>query len=60
MATTAEIEARREREAEDLVAKIMRLMADSEVETKRRVLTELDRWVSYEESTHAAANRQQH
>ena len=58
--TNPEFEARREREIEDTVARIMRLMVDMTVEEKRRVVTEIDRLVAYEESTHAVASGQQH
>ena len=60
MSTDAEIEAKRKREIEDIVAKTMRSMADCTVEDKRRVVEEVDRLVSYEESTHAVAAGRQH
>jgi hypothetical protein len=43
MTSAAEIEARRERDAEDLTAKIMRMLIDSEVEVKRAVVGQIDR-----------------
>ena len=52
MTTEAEFEAKRAAEIEDVVAKTMRAMVDLETETKRAILTELDRWVSMEEATH--------
>ena len=58
--TTSEIEAKRAAEIEDVVAKIMRLLVDLVVEDKRAVVEEVDRLVSYEESTWAIANKQQH
>jgi hypothetical protein len=52
---------KREREMiEDIVAKATRSMVDCTVEQKRRVVEEIDRLVSYEESTHAVASGQQH
>ena len=60
MTTNPEFDAKREREIEDAVAKIMRLLVDMTVEDKRRVVVELDRWTSLEESTHAIAAGQQH
>ena len=59
MTSAAEIEARREREAEDLTAKIMRMLIDSEVEVKRAVVGQIGRLVAAEE-VHAIAAGQQH
>ena len=50
----------KERELQDLVDRIRRLLADSTVEEKRLVIDAVDVWVSYEEAGHAQANRQQH
>jgi hypothetical protein len=52
--------AKRAAEVEDTVAKIMRSMVDLEIEDKRAILTELDRWVSMEEASNAIAAGQQH
>ena len=60
MTMNSEIEAKRAREIEDTVAKIMRQLVDMTVEEKRRVVEEVDRLVSYEQSTHAIAIGQQH
>jgi hypothetical protein len=60
MTSAAEIEARREREAEDPTAKIMRMQIDGEVEVKRAVVGQIDRLVAAEEATHAIAGGQQH
>ena len=53
MTTDAEIEATRTKEITDTVDQIRRLLIDFEIETKRRTLIQLDRWVNYEESMHA-------
>ena len=61
MTTTSSAELiKAKQEIEDTVARIMRLLVDMTVEDKRRVVTEIDRLVSYEESTHAVANKQTH
>jgi hypothetical protein len=57
MTTMNEIDAKREREIEDMVARIMRQMADMIVEQKRLVVEEVDRLVAYEESTHAGSKQ---
>jgi hypothetical protein len=57
---SAEDAAKREREIEDVVAGTLRAMADMVVEDKRATLTELDRWVSMEEASHAKAVGQEH
>ena len=52
MTTNAEIEAKLAREVEDMVAKIMRQLADMTIEQKLGVLFELDRWISMEQASH--------
>ena len=52
MTTNAEIEAKLAREVEDMVAKIMRQLADMTIEQKLGVLFDLDRWISMEQASH--------
>ena len=58
MTTTESIKARQEIEV--VTARIMRLMADLDVETKRMVVTEIDRLVAFEEASHAKAEGREH
>ena len=48
---TSEIGAKQRHEIEDIVMKIMRLMVDLTCEEKRVVTTEVDRLVSFKESS---------
>lgn len=57
--TTSETEARRKREAAEALHKIQQALDGLEIETKRLVVTEIDRLVSFEESSHVAAERLQ-
>ena len=56
---TDETEARRKREADDLIARTMRAMIDMTVEQKRAVVEQLDKLVALEESSFVAAERLQ-
>ena len=61
MTTTSTAESiKAKQEVEGLTAQIMRLMADTVVEQKRAVVTEIDRLVAAEEATWAVAEGRQH
>jgi hypothetical protein len=49
-------------QVESMVDEVRRLLVDCTVEEKRRVLVELDRWVTLEEASHdpASAPERQH
>jgi hypothetical protein len=49
-------------QVESVVDEVRRLLVDCTVEEKRRVLVELDRWVTLEEASHdpASAPERQH